>query len=165
MYNTLLIVGGGSIFPVQLENGDMYDSFGDLYVNNEPIWTSNTINTKSTTGYAGGRLSAGQYWGIVSYREPNKQGKRVIKLFSKEGVDITKIKTDDDIPIKAYELPSCIPNPNHAGLPIVTFVQVHDGGTDWNWSHACLTVLNSNGDYNKLMKVTNDYDIMNVTLN
>lgn len=158
---TLIIIKGGSINPIHLANGDVYDSSCDL-VDGKPIFHSNYVNTDKTVGYAGGILSRGEYYGMKCYRA---DGTPVIKYFSKK-CDLSKIKTDADIPVEMFTLPSDIPNPNHNGLLIITFVQGHAGGMTWDWSHGCVTHLNTNGyhEFDKLMACLKDYEIINIIL-
>lgn len=159
------ITEGASLFPVQLNNGDKYDSCADLLVNNTPLWSSNVVNTRATNGYAGGKLAKGLYYGIKGKRA---NGTEVIKLFSHD-VDITKIKSESEIPEKAWRLPSSQANPNHQYQFYLEFVQVHGGGgsyggAGWNWSHACLTILNESSDFTRLLKLLDYGEIIEVNL-
>lgn len=157
---------GGSLFPVHLNNGDVYDSCADLIVNGVVDWDSNVVNTRATVGYHGGKLSKGLYYGIVGHRQDIDW--RVIKLFD-HNTNISNIKSEDDIPSTAWSLPSDFANPNHGGAHYVEFVQIHPGGGTYqgagnNWSHACITILNESSDFTHLMQLLVDGEIIEVNL-
>ncbi|NTW31070.1 MAG: hypothetical protein HGB12_00275 [Bacteroidetes bacterium] len=132
------------------------------------IFSSQYVNTDSTNSYKGGRLSCGCYYGIVGYRT---SGQRVIKLFSSKA-DITKIKTDRDIPDSMFALSSDIPNSNHDNAYYIEYVQIHSGGTSWDYSHGCVSVLNyglnPNGkkyeEFDRLMSFLKDNEIIIIKL-
>lgn len=158
----LKIERGASLFPYKLKNGDKYDSTGTLFINGKAIWQSELINTDKTAGYKGGRLALGEYYGIVAFRG---NGARVIKLFD-GNADLERIRTDSDILPHQYTLPSMIPNPNHGGMPIISFVQIHPGGLSWDFSHGCLTILNAPpyNEFNRLMQHLQTNDKLSVIL-
>jgi hypothetical protein len=159
--------------PFTLENkdggaGDVFDSTAVLMDGKDELWRSAHVNTDATQGYKGGRLAAGAYFGIVGFRA---NGKRVIKLFDHPAHDpLVDIKTADQLTVKDMTLPSEIPNPNHNYAYIVQYCQVHSCGRkggplpSWDWSHACLTVLDTDGEYDDLMKQVQDDEILMVTL-
>ena len=160
----LKIQRGVSLFPLTCVNGDRYDSTAELGEGNQsPMWSSMQVNTDPTVGYKGGRLSAGSYYGIKMQRP---DGRWCIFIFSK-ACDITKIKAFTDIDPKYYDLPSDVPNPNHAGKPIISLVLVHGGGTTWDYSHGCVTVLSTSdhpNQFDKLMDCLVENEIIDIIL-
>ncbi len=164
---SLYLRRGRSENPVGLDNGDWYDSTGEMFLESgHSVWKSDVVNTDSTEGYKGGKLAEGVYFGIVGYRAPKPgqdRGKRVITLFQQIG----KLPGDyGDLTIAMMTLPSLIPNPNHDNQHIIQYVQVHDGGETWDWSHGCITILNS-ADYHNftdLMKLLSDNEIIEIVL-
>lgn len=130
-------------------NGDIYNSTARLLDGDNEIYFSEYVNIDSTRGYKGGRLKPGTYRGIVGTRS---NGKTVIKLYIK---DSDKIKTDEDLTAGLMTLPSEIPNPNHDGAFYVQYVYVHAGGLGWDYSHACLTIVDISEypEFSKLMKL------------
>jgi len=158
------IIRGGSTINKKCENGDVYDSKAIL--TNEVgklIYSSEYWNTDSTTGYNGGRLQKGIYYAIKSKKTVTWQTDPIdcLKLFSFM-TNKDKIKTANDLSEKALTLPSEIPNPNHEGRKIVTFVQCHPGSLKWDWSHACMTALNYSGftEFDRLMSCLTDNEII-----
>jgi len=169
----LFIYRGQSDKNFTCTNGDVYDSSATL---EEParfgpvdIWHSEYVNTDSTEGYKGGKLAKGEYYGIVGYRQPKAGediGKRVIKIFqAPDGFDFTKI-TAADLTVTMMTLPSEIPNPNHSNLPVIQYVQVHDGGQSWDFSHGCLTIYRNSPqeDWKRLMELLKDNEIIKINL-
>jgi hypothetical protein len=126
------------------------------------VWHSELVNTDKTEGYKGGILSLGNYYGIVGLRT---DGKRVVKVFS-GATDLTGIKSDLYVPNAAWVLPSDIPNPNHAGKKIITYVQVHAGGLSWDYSHGCITILNAPpyDEFTRLMRNLDNNEIIKIKL-
>ncbi len=164
---TLLINRGGALQAMELDNGDLYDSEAELIDDKgTELWKSEVVNTDSTIGYKGGCLALGTYYGIVSYRhlKTGGRGKRVIKLFEYPCHRKLEEIKGDNLRHMELILRSDIPNPNHSNLYIITYVQIHEGGDLWDWSHGCLTIWNGEGDYSKLMGLLKDDEIITVTL-
>lgn len=163
----LTVLRGLNLDPLKLESGDVFDSSAVLRDGSGFSWRSDHVNTDATLGYQGGRLALGNYYGIVGYRA---NGKRVIKLFRADITRLGEIKTADDLNIDDMTLRSEIPNKNHEYSFIVQYVQVHSCGMKngpeptWDWSHACITVYNHNGEYDDLMAVLQDNEIITVNL-
>ncbi|NPV38305.1 MAG: hypothetical protein HPY78_03405 [Brevinematales bacterium] len=139
------IIRGDREKPLVLPNGDMYDSTLILSDENEKtlFWTGN-VNTDHTVGYKGGILAEGEYYAICGKRQ---NGTLALYLYDKRyGI----VRRKEDLPDKAYYLPSLIPNPNHNGQKIMAYILIHQGGTTWDWSHGCLTILGE--DWEKFIK-------------
>jgi hypothetical protein len=158
----------GSPNRISLANGDVFDSIGVLKDGPREIWRSNHVNTDSTQGYKGGRLAAGAYFGIVGYRA---NGKRVIKLFNHPAHDpLTQITRADQLTAGDMTLPSEIPNPNHNYQHVIQYVQVHSCGyrgaalPSTDWSRGCITVLETGGEYDDLMKQLAEDEVIMVSL-
>jgi hypothetical protein len=159
----LEIKRGASKVNFKASNGDLYGDTGKLYNHDTSLlWECHFVNSDKTLNYKGGILSAGVYYGIVAYRE---SGKRVIKLFDRK-TDWHKIKTDKDIPENSFYLLSDIPNINQNNKNIMSFVQVHAGGITWDYSHGCITILNTPPAhfYDMLMLNFDDNEIIIVQL-
>lgn len=159
---------GASPVPIVLSNGDKYNSTLTLIDNGKEIYHTDKVNTDATNGYKGGELSEGVYYGIVGYRWNQKlnnwNGKRVIKLF-RNNVNLARIRDHTSLSVDDLTLPSKKPNPNNNGQSIIRYVQIHDGGMDWDWSHGCITILNTTySDYNRLMGMLKDNEIVAVKL-
>lgn len=155
---------GKSPNPFRCENGDVYDSTAVLFRGFDMLYYGERWNTDHTESYKGGRLAKGRYYGIVGPRA--KDGLLVIKLFRATADELAKIKTHADLTEAMMTLPSEIPNPNHGGKNDIGDVQVHKGGITWDWSHGCLTGLNSGGytEFDDLMKHLALNEIVNIFL-
>lgn len=165
----LELARGQSKDVVKCKNGDLYDSQATLMDwSGKQIYQSQHWNTDKTVGYAGGRLAKGTYFGIVGYRPVTWQLEqlRVVKLFAAGELDPANIKSENDIPEKYWTLPSDIPNPNHDGAMIITYVQCHPGSLTWDWSHGCQTALNYGGytDFDRFIELLGDNEVIIVRL-
>ena len=150
---SLIIHRGGSLEPFICANGDKYDSSARLQAGYNLIYLSDKWNTDHTEGYKGGILAKGAYYGIVAPRA--KDGKMVVKVFHGTAEQVVKVQTDAYLTEPMLTLPSEIPNPNHGGRAIIQYVQIHAGGVSWDFSHGCLTALNSGGfnEFDKFMSL------------
>ncbi len=148
----ILIVRGDVERPFILPNGDKYDStlilqdeeeqnlFGQSRKEKTLFYTG-YVNTDRTVGYKGGILAEGEYYGICGIREKNKT--KAIFLYDKKfGI----VKRKEELPDQAFTLPSLVPNKNHGGQKIIKYVLIHKGGTTWDWSHGCITILGQHFD-------------------
>lgn len=108
--------------PIVLANGDAYDGIATVYDNNGKTLGEFHINTDPTNTYKGGELASGEY---IYKKHIRPNGRIVYNIYTKKGESV---------------LPSVKPNPNHKGKPIITGVQIHCGGKDWDGSHGCLTI-------------------------
>jgi hypothetical protein len=164
---TLVIRRGASPDPYTLENGDVYDSTGELIEVGETLWQSNHVNTDSTINYHGGKLAPVDCLGMVGYKT-SASGKRTraILLFH-------LLKPSDPFPVSQVHvteemkiLPSLIPNPNHNNEKWMSHIWVHPGGLFWDWSEGCQTVLEANPDYEFtcLMSHLVDNEVINFKL-
>jgi hypothetical protein len=158
---------GKSPMKINLPNGDAYDSTLTIIDEGKEIFHTDKVNTDATNNYNGGELAEGVYYGIVGYRwnpKSNKwDGKRIIKLFQ-NSVNLKRIKDHTCLSVDDMTLPSKKPNPNHKNKKIIAYVQIHDGGWDWDWSHGCITILNTSLDFNKMMSLLEDNEIVAVKL-
>jgi hypothetical protein len=175
MFKNLLIIRGQSKYNFKCDNGDVYDSSSRLYdINGIILHESEFVNTDSTNGYKGGKLAPIQCYAISGWRNVSYQKEpiRVLKFFKLlDGQKIEDITNENVLTEKNFTLESSIPNSNHNNEMIVTFVQGHPGGQQWDWSHSCQTWLNF-GNYNgkpirefdELMKNIKDGEIITVQL-
>lgn len=137
----IAIIRGDRETPLVLPNGDAYDSTLILSDENGKtlFWTGN-VNTDHTVNYRGGILAEGEYYAICGKRT---NGTFALWLYDKRyGV----VKRREELPEKAYYLPSLVPNPNHNGQKIIAYVLIHQGGLTWDWSHGCITILGEHFD-------------------
>ncbi len=148
-----ILVRGGSTINFKCDNNDIYDSKGILLDDNgQAIYTSEYWNTDYTVNYKGGILSAGKYYAIISmakfdYKpDPVKIG-RIFRDW--RGMDLSKIKSREDIPDAYWRLPSDVPNPNQNNNKYMDAILLHEGGYRWDYSHGCLTALNYSKDETK----------------
>ena len=141
---------GKSTINYKCDNGDVYDSIGQLYDDKgNLLYFSEYWNTEHTENYAGGKLSKGPYYGLCDMAKFDYKPEpvKIVRVFAEfPGMDLTKIKSRDNIPDSAWSLPSDIPNPNHDGALLVTYILLHEGGYRWNYSHCCQTALNYSKD-------------------
>lgn len=165
---SIIIKRGASKDPIRLKNGDLYDSILEVYDDaGEKRFVSNHVNTDSTNGYRGGKLLEGTYYGIAGRRwneaKQNWMGKRIIALFLWSHDDavnerrLARIKSFKDLRPEDTILPSAIPNPNHGGARQIQYVQIHDGGVGWDYSHGCITILNAESIGGKLVDGRGEY--------
>lgn len=163
---------GKSTKRYKCDNGDVYADTMTLYGENPAtvLLHSEYANTVASHRYDGhsGRLAAGKYYGIVGNRWDTEHndwtGKRVVKLFKHDPSVIARVHSHVDLGDEDMTLPSSIPNPNQGGASVVEYIQIHDGGTNWSWSQACSTLLNSGpaNDYILLMACLKDNEIVEV---
>lgn len=134
----ILIVRGGNTDPIILNNGDKYDSYIEVYKEDCTIeLTVPHVNTDFTNLYNGGILSEGIYAGIVG----KHKGKKAINVFDFNAID--KVMEPSDLTEKNRTLPSLIKNPNNNMLPVIKYINIHQGGTEWDWSHGCITIYHN----------------------
>ena len=141
-------------------NGDKYDaSLTILSFINTAILRLENVNADSTINYKGGKLASGTYYAI----EGMHKGKyKCLKLFQATQEELAKIKSIYDVTPKMRTLPSSIPNPNNNNEYIIKYVNIHLGGTSWDFSHGCCTLLPS--DYEKLMACVKGQGIVEIEL-
>ena len=152
----ILIVRGDVEKPLTLPNGDQYDSTLILSYD-RTLFVTGKVNTDHTSGYMGGILSEGEYFAICGIREKNKQ--KALWLYNKEfGI----VKRKEDLPESAFVFKSLVPNPNHGGKNIITYVLIHKGGYTWDWSHGCITILDK--DFDKFIGFFDVGEVAEVTL-
>ncbi len=153
-----LIVRGDIENPIILQNGDKYDSTIILSdSNSKTLFVSGKVNTDHTSSYRGGIIAEGSYFAICGIREKNKE--KALWLYNKEfGI----VKRKEDLPERAFILRSLVPNPNHGGKLIITYVLIHKGGLTWDWSHGCITILDK--DFDKFISYFEVGEVTEVTL-
>lgn len=158
---TIRIARKGSEKPYRLENGDIYDS--KLTVedsNGREIYVSNRVNTDSTIGYKGGLLQTGIYYAIVGLHKGMYKALKLFRMVSPER--LANIKTESDLTEAERTLPSAIPNPNHAGEFVIQLVNIHKGGSKWDWSHGCITIYID--DWNEFINCFDSNEVCKVLL-
>lgn len=144
-----------SKYPLILNNGDKYDStvkvleydnknieknLKDFKVENL-IYQCPFINTDHTENYKGGELKNGNYYYIIGLHK-NKYPAPL--LFQSSKKDYDKLDNCINLTYKMRTLPSSIINPNHK-KKIITYVNFHKGGLNWDWSHGCMTMVYATG--------------------
>lgn len=133
-------------FPLQLANGDKYDSLIEVYEKNNRreklINTTPFVNTDYTEGYNGGMMAEGRYKFICGLHKNSYKALNVVRNDINEDRwnsinDYTKLSYED------RTLPSLLPNPNHGDKKIITYINIHRGGINWDWSHGCITIVSN----------------------
>ena len=145
----ILIIRGDIEKPFILPNGDKYDSTLILQEETENLFEGKKektlfytgyVNTDHTVNYQGGILAEGEYLGICGTRN---DGTKAIWLYNKK---FGYVKRKEELPEEAFILPSLVPNPNHNQKKIISYVLIHKGGQNWDWSHGCITILGKHFD-------------------
>ena len=151
--------------PLKLTNGDMYDSVVDVldYTNStfdnmgRRIYRCGFINSDHTVNYSGGMLEEGNYYFIIG---KHRDKYKAPLLFNSSAEFFEKIKNYSELNSKVRTMPSLSPNPNHGGKKIITYVNFHRGGLNWDWSHGCMTMVYAKGlehywnDFMKLFRMS-----------
>jgi hypothetical protein len=134
------VTRGASKARYKAASGDVYaDTMEAFDASGQSVYFTDYCNSDATVGYNGGRLAKGVYNAIVGM---HKGRYKAFKLFRPLPDDrLAKIESEDDLTLADRTLPSEIPNPNHGGDMIITCVNIHKGGENWDWSHGCITVL------------------------
>lgn len=133
-----------------LANGDKYDSrivVYDGYTSITPVAgltelaTIPFVNADHTEGYAGGKLSAGEYYFIVGL---HKSRYKALFLFDRDSErEALNLDGYKDLTLEDRTLPSSISNPNNNNRHVIIAVNVHKGGLNWDWSHGCITIVSN----------------------
>jgi hypothetical protein len=152
---TLTIRKHASTSPIVLANGDRMDAVAELHDDNSALyWQSSAVNTEPTVNYQGGSIAPQVCYGIKGRRWDDDSkgwnGRMVIKMFKPIGRLAESITDHTDLSDDEMTLPSCKPNPAHAGAMIIQYPQVHACGStgtvpSWNWSEGCQTIYNAEG--------------------
>ena len=131
------ITRGGNLFPIEAENGDMYNSIIELS-NGAIITGVNTDFSEAKYIGKGGILAEGIYGGICTHLNP-KFTDRYIALFDyKYFYDERTLKRETMIE-KMFTLPSLIYNPTN-GDYTVRYILIHSGGVGSDYSAGCITI-------------------------
>lgn len=129
-------------WPLVLANGDTYDSLIKV-TGDDGVYLLKTVpfvNTDSTTNYNGGRLASGEYYAI---KGPHGTANPYTALWLFKTDNPSTIKSHNDVTDEMQLLPSEIPNPNHNGDKVISYVHIHMGGLSWDYSHGCQTVCSN----------------------
>jgi hypothetical protein len=134
---------------IVLPNGDKYDSRLELYDDEgKLVFETNNVNVDSSNNYNYKvELKNGEYAGIVGLHRGEYPA---IFVFKKDGLE--KVNSISDFS-KLYNLrilESLYSNPNHNGNTIVIGVNIHKGGSKWDWSAGCITIYKD--DYENFIK-------------
>jgi hypothetical protein len=127
-----------------------FDSYIQVFIKNQEIYTLDRVVTNHYNGYNGGILSEGKYGFICAsgMSMPFPQPK-VLYLYDIQYYG--KITNINQLTESMTRLTSLVPNPNHNGEPIVDFILIHvdNYSGQGGWSDGCNTFQGSSKDDGK----------------
>lgn len=137
MYKKIIIERFGQPRPIELANGDRYDSTATIYSpDGIKLYKHPYVNTDPSRGATGGILAEGQ--AIAGILGKRLSGQPAFWLYPARLLgrinDKSELTPDDTI------LKSLIPNPNHGGLYQGNWYMIHWGGRNTDGSRGCITL-------------------------
>lgn len=143
------VVRYGMDYPLELANGDSYDSIVNVYDGFEAYGTVSDlkliksfgfINTDPSVDKKNGVLKEGDYYFITGLHRGKYKALLVFQEANKE--NLSKIKTPNDLTAEERTLPSNRLNKTSNDM-FLRGVNMHKGGLEWDWSEGCVTMATS----------------------
>jgi hypothetical protein len=166
---------GKSTINFKTENGDIYtDTLSVFDEKGDKLYFTNYANSDPTTGYKGGIIVSGIYYGIVGEHKGKYDSIKLFSVASNERLkEIESLVEKANTPKKKNAVwtklttlertfKSKVPNANHGNKEIIQLVAIHKGGYNWDWSNGCITILKTN--YERFIKCFEAGEIMIVEI-
>jgi len=132
--------------PFKLKNGDVYDSYLEVYDDNKLLKKFYNVNVDSSLKYNQGKteIENGVYAGIVGL---HRNSYKAILLFDYNALNLVdnwkQFFTNWEKYGNYRVLKTIYPNPANGNRKIAIGINIHKGGDDWDYSAGCITLHKS----------------------